>query len=538
MKETGRQKIRKEVFIPSFALVLIAAVIGVTSNEALVSIAKTLFYISLTEFGWLYQISSVLALVVVTYIFFSKVGSIRIGGDKAKPEFSFMTTFAIALTAGIATGVVTYSVNEPLIYLGNIYGEIDHQNFAAGSKEAAVFALARSFHNWSFIPYAIYSLVGLMIAYMHYNKKKAFSISSAIEPILGDKANNSLVRTVVDIVSLLAIALGLASGLGTGLILISSGLESIYGIEPNHFVFLVISAVITVVFIASSLSGLKRGIRALSSLNAYIFYGLIITLIVFGPFSYILSLSTTAVGYWLDNFFLWSFDTRESGGEALVTWWTLFDWSIWVAYAPLIGLFLARISYGRTIREFLVINWIMPAVFGLIWFAVWGGSAIKWQLDGTLDLVSIIVEKGAVYGLWGFMEYFPLSWVLIPILLFTFVLSFSTAADSLSATIAAICTKDINATEESPKSLKIIWGISIGIIAFVMAAFGGGEQGIDGIKYLAAAGGFTVVFLFLLVVISAIKTFIYVPGQKNNQLNNKNVYQEKGVENGFKFGAE
>ena len=224
------------MFIPSFALVLIAAVIGVTSNEALVSIAKTLFYISLTEFGWLYQISSVLALVVVTYIFFSKVGSIRIGGDKAKPEFSFMTTFAIALTAGIATGVVTYSVNEPLIYLGNIYGEIDHQNFAAGSKEAAVFALARSFHNWSFIPYAIYSLVGLMIAYMHYNKKKTFSISSAIEPILGDKANNSLVRTVVDIVSLLAIALGLASGLGTGLILISSGLESIYGIEPNHFV--------------------------------------------------------------------------------------------------------------------------------------------------------------------------------------------------------------------------------------------------------------------------------------------------------------
>lgn len=518
MESTGVRKTRLAVFIPSFTLVLLAAIIGLINNDALVSTAKAIFYFALTEFGWLYQISSFLALAATVYIFFSKIGDIRLGGPEAKPEFSFAATFAIALTAGIAVGVITYSVNEPIIYLGNIYGELDNQSFPAASTEASVFALARSFHNWSFIPYAIYSIVGLMVAYIHYNQKKPFSIASAIEPILGKYAHSIGINTLVDVISLLAIALGLASGLGTGLALISSGIETVYGIRPTSFTLALISIFITLVFMASSLSGLKKGIKILASLNAYIFYILIALLMIVGPISYIFSLSTTAMGYWFDHFFTWSFDSKELGGEALVTWWTLFDWSSWIAYAPLIGLFLARISYGRTIREFLIINWLLPALFGLIWFAVWGGSAIKWQLDGTLDLIAIITEKGAVAGLWGFLNHLPLALLIIPLVIFTLILSFSTAADSLSATIASICTKSITAGEEAPKTLKIIWGILIGVIAYVMVAFGGGAQGIDGIKYLAAAGGFLVIFLFVLVVISAIKTFITISDKEKKEL--------------------
>lgn len=507
MNKALKYKIRKEVFIPSFLLTLMAVATGLVNNEALVSFAREVFYLSLSEFGWLYQISSLLALIVVGSIFFSKMGGIRLGGREAKPQFSFMATFAMALTGGIAVGVVTYSVNEPIIYLGNIYGEIDNQSFLPGGEEAAVFALARSFHNWSFIPYAMYSIVGLMIGYMHYNKGEEFSISSAIQPITGGRIH-PVVKTIIDIVSLLAIALGLAQGLGTGLALISSGMESVYGIKSSTTLLTVIAITITLVFIASSLSGLKKGIKTLASMNAYVFYGLIIILLIVGPVNYILSLSTTSLGYWMDSFFLWSLDTKEHGGEALVTWWTLFDWAIWIAYAPLIGLFLARISYGRTIKEFLIINWLLPSLFGIVWFAVWGGMAIKWQLDGTLDLINIITKGGAVSGIWGFLENFPMATVLIPVIIFTFILSFATAADSLSATIATICTEGITAEDESPKSLKIIWGLSIGVIAYIMVAFGGGAQGIEGIKYLAAAGGFLVIFLFMLVVASALKTLI------------------------------
>ena len=222
------------------------------------------------------------------------------------------------------------------------------------------------------------------------------------------------------------------------------------------------------------------------------------------------------MGYWFDNFFLWSFDTKESGGEALVTWWTMYDWSIWIAYAPLMGLFLARISYGRTLREFLVINWILPSVFGIVWFAIWGGSAIKWQMDGTLDLVSVVTENGAVSGLWGFLQNLPMSALLIPLAIFTLIISFSTAADSMSSTIATICTRNMTAEEEAPRKQKILWGLSIAIIAYVMVAFGGGAQGVDGIKFLAAAGGFIVLFLFLLIVASAVKVFI-LDGANNPQ---------------------
>ncbi|MED5297177.1 BCCT family transporter [Halomonas sp. DP8Y7-1] len=508
MSASSRRPLRKAVFIPTFSIIMVAVATGLINNDMLVDVAKGVFYISLSDFGWLYQLIAVTALVVSGFIFFSRAGDIRLGGKDATPTFSFAATFAMALTGGIATGVVTYSVNEPIIYLGNIYGEISHQSFAPGSGEAAIFALARSFHNWSFIPYALYSIVGLMIGYMHFNRRERFSISSTVSPVLGRHGSKIWVRSLIDIISVLAIALGLASSLGAGLALISSGIEAQYGIESNAMTWLVLTIAISAIFITSAVSGLKRGIRVLSSINAYIFYAFVAILIIVGPLNYILSLSVTSLGYWADNFFLWAFDTKESGGEALVTWWTMYDWSIWIAYAPLMGLFLARISYGRTLREFLIINWILPSVFGLVWFAIWGGSALKWQMDGTLDLISIINDSGAVSGLWGFLQHLPMASLLVPLAIFTLVISFATAADSMSSTIATICTSNMSAEEESPKQQKILWGLSIAAIAYVMVAFGGGAQGVDGIKYLAAAGGFTVVFLFVLILISAVRTFM------------------------------
>lgn len=508
MPEIAKRSLRKAIFIPTFSIIILAVIVGLIKNELLVEVAKNLFYVSLSGFGWLYQLIAFSALAISAFIFFSKAGNIRLGGKDAKPTFSFGATFAMALTGGIATGVVTYSVNEPIIYLGNIYGEISNQSFSPGSNEAAIFALARSFHNWSFIPYALYSIVGLMIGYMHFNHRHRFSIASTITPVIGEHGKKTWVRSIIDIVSVLAIALGLASSLGAGLALISSGIEAQYGIESNAMTWLVLTLVISAIFITSAVSGLKKGIRVLSSINAYIFYAFVAILVLVGPLNYILSLSVTSMGYWFDNFFLWAFDTKESGGEALVTWWTMYDWSIWIAYAPLMGLFLARISYGRTLREFLVINWILPSVFGLVWFSIWGASAIKWQLDGSLDLISIITEHGAVSGLWGFLQHLPMADILVPLAIFTLVISFATAADSMSSTIATICTSNIAADEESPKQQKILWGLCIAAIAYVMVAFGGGAQGVDGIKYLAAAGGFSVVFLFVLILISAARTFI------------------------------
>src|SRR5690606_35321599 len=265
--------------------------------------------------------------------------------------------------------------------------------------------------------------------------------------------------------------------------------------------------VITATFTMSSVKGLDRGIRVLSDINANIFYILLLLLFILGPTVYILRTSTAGLGYWLQRFWEWGLDPIDLGGEALVMWWTLYDWAIWIAYAPLMGIYLAVISYGRTIREFLIINWILPAVFGLVWFGIWGSTALHWQQTGVVDLVRTIKESGAVAGLWTFLSHLQLGAVLVPVVMVTLELPFATAADSMTRTIASLCTSTIRHDEESPNWQKLVWALSIGIIAFVMVSYAGGAQGVDGVKYLAAAGGTTVLFLFLLQLISAIKLF-------------------------------
>lgn len=503
----SERKTRKGVFWPAFLIVGGGAILGIVNNKMLADISMNGFIGSLRGLGWLYQIISIVALVVVALVTFSKLGKVRLGGEDAKPKYPFGAWFAMALTGGIATGVITYGVNEPIIYFSNIYGEMERTGVEPGTPLAAIYAMGRSFYNWTFIPYAMYSLSGLVVAYMYFNRKKSLSVTATLIPLFGDKVTKGIWTSIIDTLSVLAIALGLASSLGAGLALVSSGIEATYGIQQGPMVWLVLTLVITATFTLSSLKGLDKGIRILSDVNAKVFYVILIALIIIGPTLYIFRTSTAGLGYWLQNFWQWGLDPIDIGGEALVMWWTLYDWAIWIAYAPLMGIFLAVISHGRTIREFMIVNWILPSIFSIIWFGVWGGTALDWQQNNVVDLAATIKESGAVAGLWSFLGHLPLGAIIIPIVMVTLILSFSTAADSMVRTIATLCTKNIRHDEEPASWKKLLWALSIGIIAFVMVAFAGGAQGVDGVKYLAALGGTSVLFIFVLQVISAIKMF-------------------------------
>ena len=501
----AKKPIRSEVFWPSFIIIGGAAILGIVNNELLSKVAQQMFSGSLRSFGWLYQVISVVAIIMALVIAFSKFGNVRIGGKDAKPKFSFASWFAMALTGGIATGVVTYGVNEPIIYFGNIYGEMEKTGIAAGSQEAVFFAIGRCFYNWSFFPYAMYALCGLLGAYLFYNKKQPLTVSATLKPLFGPKVEK--LSWLLDSLALLAIALGLASSLGAGLALVGSGIEVAYGIKQGIPVWAVLGIVTCVLYTSASYFGIDKGVKFLADLNSKIFYFLLIFIILVGPTLYIFRTSTAGMAWWLQNFWQWSLDPIDIGGEALVMWWTLYDWAIWIAYAPLMGLFLAMISYGRTIRQFMIINWILPATFGLIWFGVWGSTAINWQLNGVVDLVSVIKDNGAVAGLWAFLQHLPFSTVLVPLLMVTLIISFATAADVMTTTISMLCTRNMREGEEPPAWQKILWGVSIGVIAFCMVAFSGGAQGVDGVKYLAAAGGAMVLFIFVLQMASVFKTF-------------------------------
>lgn len=187
----------------------------------------------------------------------------------------------------------------------------------------------------------------------------------------------------------------------------------------------------------------------------------------------------------------------------------MFDWACWIAYAPVAGIFLAMISHGRTIREFMAVNFVLPSIFGIIWFGVWGGSGLGMQMAGKADLVGTIVNNDAISALWQFIESLPfgLGTIIVPVNLFIIAVSFITAAQATATDIASMCIKDVPIGTEPPAYLRVLWSVVIGIIAIIMAAFGGQEQGVEGVKALATAGGFVVLFIYILQIAAVIKMF-------------------------------
>lgn len=507
--ENKKKEIRWEVFIPTFTLVLIAAIVGIMNNKALAEYSQKFFNWSLDSFGWLIQIVCITVLIITLVIMFSKLGRVRIGGKDAKPKYPFWTWFAMTLTGGVATGIVTWGVNEPIIYLGNVWGELDALGIKAGSPEAIRFAMARCFYNWTFVPYAIYAFAGVMTAYVYFNRKQQLNVTSTLQPLFGDKIKRGIAATVIDTLSMLAIVIGLCSALTMCITLITSGLEASYGIKTNLTMFIIIGVAIVAMFTLSSYVGLDKGLQKLAGINAYFYYGLLILLFVTGPTLFIMRNSTAGMAEWLHNFWRWGLDPIDIGGAPLTRSWTLFDFAFWIAYAPVTGIFLGQISYGRTIRECLIVNLILPSVFGIIWFGVWGNTAIHMQITGQADLIAIIKNSNAVMALFEFMKHMPfgLGVILVPVNLFVILISFVTAADATANNVASMCIKNIPIGSEAPGYLKVLWGATIGVIAIVMAAFGGGAQGVEGVKALAAAGGFFVLFVFIIQIVSAIKMF-------------------------------
>ncbi|MFB0972676.1 MAG: BCCT family transporter [Neofamilia sp.] len=497
------------MFIPAFSIIFIAAVIGIVNNEALTTVSNNFFNWSLDTFGWLYQYVTIGCLFIVIVMMFSKVGKIRIGGKDAKPKYSMGTWFAMTLTGGVATGIVSWGLNEPLIYYGNIWCELDGLGIEPFSAHAARFALGRSFFNWSFIPYALYGLAGVLVAYIYFNKKEQLNVTSTLVPLFGDKVKKGPVSAVIDTLSMLAIAIGLTSGLSMCIVLITSGLKSAYNIPTTMPMFIGVGVVIILLFTLSSYVGMDKGLKIVGSLNAWFYYGLLLLLLVIGPTLFIFRNSTAGMAEWLQNFWIWGLDPIDIGGEALVRSWTLSDWAVWIAYAPVTGIFLGQISYGRTIKEVLMINVILPAIFGIIWFSIWGNYGLFLQMQGQVDLVATIQNSNATMALFEFMKHLPLSAILIPFNLLIILVSFVTTADATSNNVASMCIRDIPIGSEAPGYLKVIWGATIGVVAIIMAAFGGGEQGVQGVKSLAAAGGFVVLFIFILQIISAVKMFFF-----------------------------
>lgn len=501
MKDNQQVRVRKGIFIPMSLIFLAIIIVGLTAPKTFYDVENAIVNYAFTDFGWLFQLSGNLFLFICLFFCFSKYGNIRFGGKDAKPELSTWNWFAISLCAGIATGVVFWGIAEPLYHFMDS-GVFETLGITAKTEEAAMFSMVTTYIHWTFIPYAMYAICGLGIAYAAYNMNLPYRVSSTLYPIAG-KRIEGLVGDVVDGLCLLAIAGGVAAVLGVGTMQISSGIQIMTGIPAGKTMWVAVVGSIVAVYIISSYTGLDKGIRWLSDKNAKIFLALLVFVFAFGPTRFILSLGTQAAGHFIDEFFVRTHYLSPLDGSAWPRWWPIYYWAIWLAYAPLIGMFLARLVKGRTIRQFMLMNLMMPAMFGFLWFSVFGGAAIHLEFTGQ-GLWEAIHEGGKLAlekSVFEFLKHYPLTDILSWTFMVTVFVSIVTMADSMTSTVASLSTTAAHQEGmEPPAQMKIFWGVvmsSVAIINLISGSGGGEISGIDATKQIATVAGFPILFLMM-----------------------------------------
>ena len=488
----GQKKIRWLVILPPWILLAVLIVLNFANYDSFVSVTTGLVSSLLGNFAWLFNIIALLTLIVVTVTYFLPVANVKFGGNDTKPMISYKNYVWIVLCTIMGAGLMLWACAEPVIHLNNPPINITE---GARSGEALLWGMENIFLEWTFTPMAIYALPTLLFAFVFYNSKRSFSIGSMLTPLLGEKRSDKF-KPWVDMICLFCIAAGLASTLGSGILLVSEGANRLTeGLIPNNTTTWIVCAVIIIAaYTASASSGLQRGIKHLSTINSWFYLALGLFVLFCGPTRYILNLCVESFGGYLSNFFKLSLWTSTSSGDGWSLWWPQFYWLMWLAWMPLSAVFLGRISRGFTVRQTLNVVFLIPSVFSVLWLAIFSGSALFYELGDSS--VSAAMNAGSIAAAsYQVLQKLPLPLVVTALFLITAFVSYVTAADSNTNAMASLCTGGLTEGEsESPVWLKIFWGVTIGALCIIaLSAFG-----LDGLKMLADLGGFPAVILMIL----------------------------------------
>ena len=488
--------VRGPVFWPPFLLLFAAMIYSFVDISGYLALASDINAWILSKFSWLFSLSTFALLISLVVVFFSPLGKIRIGGETAKPLLSKWRWFSITLCTTIATGILFWSSAEPIYHL---YAPPASLDILSNSEEARQFAMATMFMHWSFTPYAIYSVPALVFALCYYNLNKPFSIGSSLSLVFGKRAFG-LGGQLVDAVALFALVAGMAASLGTGMLVLGGGIESVTGITNTKTVMAMVTAAIVSTFVVSAISGLQRGIARLSNLNAQVFLFLFVFVLVFGPTNYIISLGADGVRSYGESFLARSLNQYPDAKDGWTNSWTVFYWANWYAWAPVTALFLGRISRGYRVREFIIINLVLPATFAIFWTATFSGTTLHVDEIMGGELQKSLMSQGPESVIFMLFDYLPLSTLMVVVFIGITFISYVTAADSNTDVISNLCSKEQRSDEQarSPIVLKYIWGTSIGIIAWIMVSF----ASIDGVKMMSNLGGLPAMMIIIVTNIS------------------------------------
>jgi glycine betaine transporter len=492
--------INKKVFFPPALILVVAVITGIISPEAFEKGASAALSFTLNYFGWFYTLGSAFLLGFCLWAGFSRYGNIKLGGPDARPEISLFNWWAMSICAGMAIGIVFFGVAEPMAHYTNPPPFLGYE---PGSLAAGEHAMRYAFFHWTFHTYGIYVSAAICIGFAFYNSGQPFKVSSSLYPLIGDRIKGNW-GYLVDGLSIFAIVGGVGTSLGFGTMQIGGGLKFLWGIEPNQIVWLLIIGVLTLCYTISSYTGLQKGIRILSENNIRLYFLLMAFVLFCGPTIHVIESTVTAVGDFLGNLVPMSFYLDPMGKSGWPGQWSNFYWAWWIAFAPVVGLFLVRLGYGRTIRQFVLVNLIGPAVFGMVWFGIFGSTSIYLDHFTGAGIAKAIAEYGKEISLFALLRHLPMPGLTMALGILAVAVSFITLADSMTSTIAAMTTRDFATSPENkepPAAMKIFWGVGMGCFSWVLLVSGGASA----LQTSVIVCGLPILVIQILMVIGFIK---------------------------------
>ena len=458
-------KINTPVFLTSSLLIVGLLLFTIYTPHIANQVFSNIQSSIVTNGSWFYVMTVAIILGFVIYLSMSRFGSIKLGLDHSNPEYKFSTWLSMLFAAGMGIGLMFFGVAEPVMhYVSPPTAEI-------GSLEAVKEAMKITFFHWGLHAWAIYAIVGLILAYFSYRHKLPLTLRSALHPIIGNRIYGWPGHWV-DIFAVVSTVFGVATSLGLGASQVNAGLNYLLSVEVSQTNQVLIMVVITALASISVATGLDKGIKILSEINMVLAVALLTLVFVLGPTVFLLQAYVQNIGAYLSDIVSHTFNLFAYEKKSWIGGWTIFYWGWWLAWAPFVGLFIARISKGRTIREFVIGVMVVPTAFTLLWMTIFGNTAISLIVDSGVNNLAEMINTNSAVGLFVFLENFPWSTGLTVLSILMIVIFFVTSCDSGAMVIDMLCS---NGRDDTPLWQRLFWAIGVGAVAAVLSLVGGLE---------------------------------------------------------------
>lgn len=446
--------------------------------------------ISSLDWFYVFVVSAVLFFVI--WLPFSRFGHLKLGKEDDEPDFSNFSWFSMLFSAGLGSALLYWGVAEPLYHMqDNPWLKLE--NVEPNTVQAGVVALRVTLFHWGLHGWGVYVLVGLCLAYFSYRQDLPLTLRTALFPILKDKVFGFWGH-VIDLLAIFGTVFGLATSLGMGVVAINAGLETLFGFQNSIGNQLILVGLITMCGTASAVSGVGRGVRILSEVNIMASFFLLAVFLILGPTSFILGVLITVTGDYLVSFVSMGFYVDSTPGAEWQSWWTIFYWGWWIAWCPFVGVFIARVSRGRTIREFVLCVLLVPATVLVIWLAVFGGGSIGMELQNGVGLVEAVNADYSL-GIFKALEVLGPQWTVFPLTCLTTLLLISWFVTSSDSGTLVICTMLSMGDENPPIKFRLFWGILFGVVAGVLIVAGG----LEALQTASIVAGFPLAIVLVLM---------------------------------------